>query len=296
MSVRAADADVLRIAHPELRIWPAPLLERIDAALDRPRRGSWGAATPRHLASSFIRCGLCGSSIVVSGSTKRNNLSYICDRHRMHGRSACAGLGYRNEAAVDAGLLRAIAPLVDGKIARRSMALLRERLEAEAGSDGRAAARERIQRDIAASERKAKNLADAIARGGDMDPLLVAMRGETDRLETLKRASSELDSRRVARLDVRRTLEIAEKRLANLSKLLHKGGMAARPVVAAVLGSERLVATPVEVDGARRWQLTGRISAGYLMSNVVKEASALRPSCAAPRASPWRGRTRRPSP
>jgi hypothetical protein len=36
--VRAPEAEVLRIAHPELRIWPAALLAQIDAALVRPRR------------------------------------------------------------------------------------------------------------------------------------------------------------------------------------------------------------------------------------------------------------------
>jgi hypothetical protein len=58
--------DLDRLAHPELRIWPSKLLGQIDALLARPRRTSWGAATPRHLASSFVRCGVCGASLVVA--------------------------------------------------------------------------------------------------------------------------------------------------------------------------------------------------------------------------------------
>jgi hypothetical protein len=37
---------VLRIAHPELRIWPDALLVQIDAALTQPRRKAWGVAAP----------------------------------------------------------------------------------------------------------------------------------------------------------------------------------------------------------------------------------------------------------
>src|SRR5258708_9022821 len=108
---RAPEAEVLRIAHPELRLWPDSLLAQIDAALSRPRRKAWGVATPRHLASSFLRCAVCGSSLVVSGTKKRNNLPYVCDKHRVHGRAALRRIGYPAQPAVAPALLRALAPL-----------------------------------------------------------------------------------------------------------------------------------------------------------------------------------------
>jgi site-specific DNA recombinase len=280
--VRAPEAEVLHIAHPELRVWPDFLLVQIDAALSRPRRKAWGVATPRHLASSFLRCAVCGSSLVVSGTKRRNNLSYVCDRHRMHGRSACRGIGYRVEHAVDAALLRAVAPFIDGDIAERALGLLKDHLEAQAKDNGREAARERVQRDLDAAQRKAKNLADAIARGGEMDALLVALREETGRIDGLRADVERLEHAAPVAINPRRILVTARKRLAAFSKLLRHGGVEARPVVAAVLGTERLVATPIEVNGSKRWQLAGRISAGYLMSHVVKEASDSSPSCPAP--------------
>jgi site-specific DNA recombinase len=290
--VRAPEAEVLRIAHPELRIWSAALLAQIDAALARPRRKAWGPATPRHLASSFLRCAVCGSSLVVSGTKRRNNLSYVCDKHRMHGRSACRGIGYRAEHAVDAALLRAVAPLIDGNVAERALGMLKEHLEAQAKESGRESARERLRRDLEASERKARNLADAIARGGEMDALLAALREQTGRIDALRADLERLDLAAPVAINPQRILATARKRLAALSKLLRRGGVEARPVVAAVLGSERLVATPIEVKGSKRWQLAGQISAGYLMSHVVKEASAPCPSsgarCASPRAWPRR--------
>ena len=294
--VRAPEAEVLHIAHPELRIWPDSLLAQIDAALSRPRRKAWGAATPRHLASSFLRCAVCGSSLVVSGTKRRNNLSYVCDKHRMHGRSACRGIGYRAEHAVDAALLRAIAPFIDGNVAERALGLLKDHLETQAKDHGRESARERVRRDLDAAQRKARNLADAIARGGEMDALLVALREETGRIDGLRADLERLNLAPPIAIDPQRILATARKRLAAFSKLLRRGGVEARPVVAAVLGTERLVATPIEVKGSRRWQLAGQISAGYLMSHVVKEASASIPSCGAQRGSPWPLRPRRVSP
>ena len=282
--VRAPEAEMLHIAHPELRIWPVALLAQIDAALARPRRKAWGVATPRHLASSFLRCAVCGSSLVVSGTKRRNNLSYVCDRHRMNGRSACRGIGYRAEHAVDAALLRAVGPFIDGDVAERALGLLKDHLEAQAKDPGREAARERVRRDLEAAQRKARNLADAIARGGEMEALLVALREQTARIDGLRADLERLDHAAPVAIDPQRILATARERLAAFSRLLRHGGVEARPVVAAVLGDERLVATPIEVKGSRRWQLAGQISAGYLMSHVVKEASDSCPSCPAPSA------------
>ena len=290
--VRAPDAEVLRVPHPELGIWPDALLAKIDAALAQSRRGGWGAAAPRHLGSSFLRCGVCCASLVVCGTKKRNNLSYVCDRHRLRGRSACRGIGYRAEHAVDRALLGAVAPFIDGDIAERAIALLTAELEAKARGDGRDTARERAQLDLDAAQRKAKNLTDAIARGDEMDALLVALREQTDRIAVLKAELGRLKHAAPVAIDPRRTIATARKRLVALSKLLHLGGIEARPVVEAVLGGQRLVATPIEVNGAKRWQLAGQISAGFVMHHVVKDSSASCPWCDAPRGSlrPWRPR------
>ena len=175
------------------------------------------------------------------------------------------GIGYRTEHAVDSALLRAIAPFVDGEVAERALGLLKDQLEAQATDSRRESApRARVQHDLAAAERRAKNLADGIARGGEMDALLAALRQETSRIEGLKSDLGRLDHTAPEAIDASAILATARKRLAALSKLLRKGGVEARPVVAAVLGGDRLVVTPIEVKGSRRWQLAGQISAGYL--------------------------------
>jgi hypothetical protein len=70
VSEQAPDEEVLRIDHPELRIWPSELLARIDALLAQVRSRTWPAAAAgvpggarrlrRHLGSRLIRCTLWG--------------------------------------------------------------------------------------------------------------------------------------------------------------------------------------------------------------------------------------------
>ncbi|MGH7272447.1 MAG: hypothetical protein ACREJ3_18615, partial [Polyangiaceae bacterium] len=97
-----------------------------------------------------------------------------------------------------------------------------------------------------------------------MDALLAALRQETSRIEGLKSDVGRLDHMAPVAMDASAVVAPARQRLAALSKLLRMGRVQARPIVAAVLGSDRLVVTPVEVKGSRRWQLAWQISAGYL--------------------------------
>ena len=70
-----------------------------------------------------------------------------------------------------------------------------------------------------------------------------------------------------AHLDVRRAMMAARKRLADLAKVAERGGIEARPAVAAVLQGARFRAVPVSVRGERRWQLTAEIGDGYVTPN-----------------------------
>ena len=160
----------------------------------------------------------------MSGTKRRNNLSYVCDRHRMQGRSACRGIGYRAEHAVDTALLRALAPFIDGDVAERALGLLKDQLEAQATGNGRESARARVQQDLAAAERRAKNLADAIARGVEIDALLAALGQETSRIEGLKSDLGRLDHTAPVAVDASAILDKARTQArAGLSRnSLHK--------------------------------------------------------------------------
>lgn len=261
-------------ARPDLVVWPPDLLRQIDSLLSRRRRVPAGAATPRHLSSSFVACAVCGGSLAASGSKKSGGCSYGCSKHNRHGRRACPGIGYRAEHHVDRALLDAVASLLDAEVVARAMRVLRSRLEQRARPAGRAAERERLKRAIAESDQRVRNYIKAIGNGEAPSPLLTALgdeqkRGEAHRAELVRIAVAPPTD-----LDAKRMLASIQRRLADLAELRQRPGIEARPILAALLQGRRLTATPIEIDGERRWQLTGRIPTGYLLSIVGKDTSA----------------------
>jgi len=263
----APASDVLRVDHPELVIWPAPLLAKIDALLAaiKPRHRSQGARGT-HLGSSMLRCAVCGSGMTVSGSDVGGR-SYVCTRALQHGRLGCVGVGYRSESRVNEALARIAASCMTGRIAALAVEKIRKRMTAMASSDGREAERKRVARELAGAEQEKTNLARAIAKRGDLDALLTALDEATKRAADLRGTLARLDSAPVA-LDPRRRIAEVEARLASLADNLDD-----RTVLAAALSGTRLTATPVRVDGQKRWRLTGEISTGYVMA-LVGAASA----------------------
>jgi hypothetical protein len=80
-----------------------------------------------------------------------------------------------------------------------------------------------------------------------MDALLAALREETGRIDGLRAHLERFDHAAQVAIDPQRILATARKQLAAFSKLLRREGVEARP---AVLGDERLVATPIDVKGS----------------------------------------------
>jgi site-specific DNA recombinase len=295
VSERAPEAEVLHIAHPELVLWPAALLAKVDALLAqvRPR---WSAVTApdapcgsfrrrRHLASSLVRCALCGSGLTVSGSSQGGR-AYVCTKHLQHGRLGCTGIGYRSEPRVDEALIGIAASLVSGDIAARALKIVRERVLARASSDTVATERRRVVGELAEAEEQKVNLARAIGKRGDLDALLSALDEATQCAATLKGRLARLDAAGPQAVDSKRVLDRIEARLRDLAT-----GADPRAVLGAALQGDRFVATPVRVDGQRRWALRAGISAGYLIAltsgpNSGNDPSDSCPSCPAPSASP----------
>jgi CheY-like chemotaxis protein len=287
VTVTASEDNVLRVARPELRIWPEALLSRIDELLARIKRCTpYRGTTAAHLGSSFLRCGMCGGSMAVVGSS-RGGHSYVCVRASGTQKTGCSGCGYKSEAKVDRALLEAIAPLVgDGDIAKLALAFLKERIDANARPDGRDTERERLRRAVAEAERMAKNLARAISmEDGDQSDLLADRKEALKRTEELRAELAKLDQN-LPSLDGRRLLERARGRLTELADLHALGGVQARPVLEALLGDKRFKVVPVEVDGKRDWRMKVQVEKGYLAALVGApwadpSASDACPSCRA---------------
>jgi hypothetical protein len=150
-------------------------------------------------------------------------------------------------------------------------------LAALKSSSGRADERSRIERAIAESERKQKNLARALATtDGDQGDLLAERKAERARMDALRTELAVFQAPPTA-LDMRRKLEAIEAKLADLAR-----NPDARAVLSAALGRRRSAAFPVEVEGRRMWQLTGSISGGYLGALVGDLGGPGTPSSGSP--------------
>ena len=264
---------VIRIDVPHLRIFDKGLTAKVDKLLAEERPVQWGgAATPKYLASRFVTCGFCGSSVCAADAR------YRCRLRHQSGAHACVGIGGRPAVEVDEALIAAAAPYLEGRIAERALAELKRRLVAEARGEDRAALREKLEAQLAKASARASTLGDELADGNRSPTLKAKLAEEERRAAEARTALESLDATAPTRLDVRRTLEAARTRLADMKALLREGGVAARPVFEALLGGARLVARPVNVRGQRRWELTGRIADGYVLAPDAPQrcAAALR--------------------
>jgi DNA invertase Pin-like site-specific DNA recombinase len=282
-SVLAPASDVIRVEVPELRVFPLDLAHKIDTLLAAaPHHPPSGNRTPKHLCSSFLKCGECGGSLsAVRGS-------YVCVRSHQQGKAACRGVGERSERAVDAAVLATVRPYVAGEVTRRALAKLRRTLDERDRPQGREAEQARVQRELAVCRKAIDVLLAVVTRGGLSDaesPTICALRDHEGRHAALREALQRLDGPAPADLDARRLYERLRARLTELAELRDAEGVAARAILAAVLGRERFTVRPMEEQGQRRWDLRVDLPRGYL-ANVVSLPSASSPWCCAPCGSP----------
>jgi predicted RNase H-like nuclease (RuvC/YqgF family) len=112
------------------------------------------------------------------------------------------------------------------------------------------------------TKRQGEALASAIKKGGELEALLDAAKENDNQVKQLRARLARLDTAPAASLDKQRRLARIEEKLAEMEKALDEVGLAARPVLAAILQGRRMRAIPIAVDGRRRWQLTCRLHTG----------------------------------
>jgi hypothetical protein len=134
----------------------------------------------------------------------------------------------------------------------------------DARPEGLATEREAVAFALADAERGGEAIARAIRQGGKLESLVQEAKDNDLEKKRLRARLARLDARSVASLDAKRHIANIEARLADLTRALNEGGIAAYPAVKAVLQGRPLEIVPVTVKGQRRWSLVGRISAGYL--------------------------------
>ncbi len=274
LRVRVADEDILRHERPEFAIWPADLQRRIDTLIAARKRNRSPRANRTHLSSGFVKCGLCGTGVVVSGSRVSRSATYCCDKMRAR---RCAGIGYRAEHAVDEAVLAALQPLLTDDVLERACTIARERLEAEQHADTRASDMERLRREFANAERRCRNVGDALAEAdaAQRPDLMARHREEIRRRDVLKGTLAETERATPNVVNVNAVVAQLHARVTELRGMLTLGGPEARSAVEAILGGAHFVATPVLIDGRKRWDLRAQFAGGYLYRTVADSCPRL---------------------
>jgi hypothetical protein len=175
---------------------------------------------------------------------------------------ACTGIGYKRESLVDAAILEAVGALFTDERWARLKVILRKALEAQPEADTREAEIDRLRREVATAERRARSLTDGVAEAEDATArglLLGALRDEGKRLEGFRAALRRAEAAS-APASPATIFEEAERRVEALRATLALGGAAAAPAVEAVLGGQRFTATRV----GKTWELTAEVDTAKL--------------------------------
>ncbi|WP_375550217.1 recombinase family protein [Oceanicaulis alexandrii] len=155
-------SDWVRRPAEHWRILPADLCDAIDRAKARRKMSqNRTAPRPRRALSGLLKCGSCGSSLVIAGGSPPR---YACSTRKDKGATACEGIGYVRAPEIEQRVLTATKTrLLSPEAIRLGMDAYR-RKRRELASTG---AQDRIDltKKIAALKAQEERLVDAFARG-----------------------------------------------------------------------------------------------------------------------------------
>jgi site-specific DNA recombinase len=258
---------------PHLRIVPEDLWQAAHRQIEHQRRFTniWrsGPVASRYLLPGLAKCACCNGGMHVRVRTRSNgNVSrfYACTSHYNRGPSVCQNAVQMDMGAIDAAVINRIGDILTPTLVEIVIEGVREAMTPNA----RAGQREKLEAAVAGFDLEVQNLADAIARGGNIPALVerlqTAERGRQDALQALNATEHARD---IIRVDWRAMERQARRLLADWRGLLARHGGDARPVLAELLEGP-IMFTPI-VDGDRRgYRFNGSIGVGEILAETVK--------------------------
>lgn len=295
-SARAAE-DWIRVEAPHLRIVPEDAWfaarERLEEARRVYLRGTkgqlWGrpghGVDSKYLLTGLMRCDECGGSVYVKTRAhgRRRVAFYGCTSYHLRGTAVCSnGIEVSMESmndlvlgAFEADILR---PQIVERVVRGFIAALRPSMaERDARRAALRAERDRIEGAL-------ERLTAAITAGGELAPLLAALKAQEADRQAIRRELASLGT--AERLDVRQLEADARERLTVWRELLLSDAVGpARQMLKKLLAAP-LRARPVRESGVRGWEVTGRGSLGKLLSGLVAANMVASPSGIEPESRP----------
>ncbi len=276
------EADWLRLEAPALRIVDDALWSRAHARLSAFRaayvrtnggkllgRPSAGVES-KYLLTGFATCGQCGGGIMIrTRDWKRiRRPYYLCANYHHRGTSICKNgleilMDTADRAVLDTLSEDLLQPEVIERAITRAVALVRSD-PAEAESERRA-----LTDELATVEREIERLTAAVVAGGELAPLVEALKAREQRRDALQGRIAGLDSRlRAGDIDAHRLADKARGRLREWRAVLGEQPVKARQIVGKLLDG-RLTFTPGEDERGRLYRFEGRGALGRLLAGVL---------------------------
>jgi DNA invertase Pin-like site-specific DNA recombinase len=278
---RRAPSDWIRVPAPALQILPLELADAVAARVESMRARSLHGANGRlrgrpagegspYALVGLLRCGVCGGSmeVVSRKSGARRAFAYRCYRSRRQGANACSNrLPIPMAHADDAVLVAVEKTLLNPAVVERALALA----EAELLDDGAARRRAPLAADLAALDAEVERLTTAIKRGGDLDPLLAALRASEARRGELRQQIAALDAEpRTTPLDAGAVRAKLRSYVEDYRKLL-RGHVPQMQQILRRLVVGKLTFTP-KLNGD--YEFAGRGTVRPLLSGVIRNLAS----------------------
>ena len=267
-----APAEWVKLPAPALCIVPAALWQAAHTHIGNARESTTvrrGRHTSRYLLPGLARCTWCNGGLHVrtrqSSQGARRTAFYACTSHFNRGEAVCGNAVQVPMTTIDAAVIAEIRGLLTPDLVDAIIDGVRDVVEPTRRRD----THDHRAAQLAALERQAANLAEAIAVGGDV-PVLVAKLQDTERRRQalLTTSSTAPDRSTPMRIDWRAVERQARAVLADWHGLLGRQITDARVVLRTLLAAP-IQFTPILEATRCGYHFEGAVSTGAVWAGTV---------------------------
>ena len=284
------EEDWVRVEVPDLRIVSESLWEAVQSRRGEAR-ASYLSSTQgepfgrppnqresEYLLTGFVRCGICGGSLIVGSRSHRKHRAYLyeCASFHRRGPQVCRNdLNVSLAAADDAILDELETYVLHPDVVARAFELALDEIRPSAGRGE--AERQRLQTEVRGVGKELGRLTEALATGGELTSVVSAIQERERRRQALQGQLAGLDRvQEFTAADGRRVERELRDKLSDWRYLLRGQVQEARQIIRALL-TDRLTFTPIECEDERVYRYEGTFSVEALVSGVIPAQQRWRP-------------------
>ena len=278
------EGEWIKIPMPQLQIvtdveWKAAH-NRLDATRSSYLRGTKGALWGRpastldskYLLTGLVKCGLCGGSLYVRGSSRKGQraLFYGCTNFHLRGRTACTNsmlipMEDANDAVVKVLANEVLDPRVTDVVVRKALEKFR------ASEQDWMEQRQALHKQITAVDMELRHLVTAISAGGDIPALVEAVKASNDRRAALSQRLAEVDGQQHTQTDYDELeQELKDHFRHSWETMLSRQIEQTRQILRKLFHGDRLPFLPKTFERGGQVEFTGTASIGRLVTGRAK--------------------------